>query len=47
MWDERNAYKYEVDLKKPKYFANFPYAYMNGFLHLGHAFSMTKAEFMI
>lgn len=23
----------------------FPYPYMNGFLHLGHAFSMSKAEF--
>lgn len=26
--------------------AAFPYPYMNGFLHLGHAFSMSKAEFM-
>lgn len=24
---------------------NFPYPYMNGRLHLGHAFSLTKAEF--
>ena len=23
----------------------FPYAYMNGLLHLGHAFSMTKCDF--
>ena len=23
----------------------FPYPYMNGRLHLGHAFSLTKAEF--
>jgi leucyl-tRNA synthetase len=28
-----------------KYFATFPYPYMNGYLHLGHAFSMSKAEF--
>jgi leucyl-tRNA synthetase len=28
-----------------KYMVTFPYPYMNGFLHLGHAFSMSKAEF--
>lgn len=30
---------------RPKYFMTFPYAYMNGLLHLGHAFSMTKCDF--
>lgn len=29
----------------PKFFACFPYPYMNGLLHLGHAFSLSKAEF--
>lgn len=47
IWEENKVYDYEVDQSKPKYFANFPYPYMNGFLHLGHAFSMSKAEFMI
>lgn len=28
-----------------KYFVTFTFPYMNGFLHLGHAFSMSKAEF--
>lgn len=28
-----------------KYFGNFPYPYMNGLLHLGHAFSLSKLEF--
>ena len=28
-----------------KYFGNFPYPYMNGLLHLGHAFSLSKVEF--
>ena len=27
------------------YFVTFPFPYMNGKLHLGHAFSITKAEF--
>jgi leucyl-tRNA synthetase len=35
-----------VDEKnKEKYLITFPYPYMNGFLHLGHAFSLSKCEF--
>eukprot|EP01061_Rhynchopus_euleeides_P030353 TRINITY_DN50446_c0_g1_i1.p1 TRINITY_DN50446_c0_g1~~TRINITY_DN50446_c0_g1_i1.p1 ORF type:complete len:1253 (+),score=621.41 TRINITY_DN50446_c0_g1_i1:62-3820(+) len=33
--------------KKEKFMATFPYPYMNGKLHLGHAFSMLKAEFAV
>lgn len=35
------------DKNKGKFFATFPYPYMNGFLHLGHAFSMSKCEFSV
>eukprot|EP00392_Amoebophrya_sp_AT5.2_P008071 g8090.t1 len=31
--------------EKGKWLTTFPYPYMNGRLHLGHAFSLTKAEF--
>ena len=31
----------------PKYFCTFPYPYMNGLLHLGHAYSLSKAEFAV
>ncbi|KAI5481583.1 leucine-trna ligase [Pseudohyphozyma bogoriensis] len=30
---------------RPKWFGNFPYPYMNGSLHLGHAFTISKIEF--
>ncbi|OWT35992.1 leucine-tRNA ligase [Cryptococcus neoformans Bt1] len=35
----------EVHEKNPKWFGTFPYAYMNGSLHLGHAFTISKVEF--
>eukprot|EP01041_Mallomonas_annulata_P005685 gene5685-11472_t len=49
-WAESKVYQTErkVDENgqpRPKYLVTFPYPYMNGRLHLGHAFSLTKAEF--
>ncbi|KAG9311057.1 hypothetical protein JVU11DRAFT_8960 [Chiua virens] len=35
----------QIMLKYPKWFGNFPYPYMNGSLHLGHAFTISKIEF--
>ncbi|EIN05837.1 leucyl-tRNA synthetase [Punctularia strigosozonata HHB-11173 SS5] len=35
----------EIREKFPKWFGNFPYPYMNGSLHLGHAFTISKIEF--
>ncbi|KIL65368.1 hypothetical protein M378DRAFT_125552 [Amanita muscaria Koide BX008] len=35
----------EVHQKFPKWFGNFPYPYMNGTLHLGHGFTISKIEF--
>jgi len=49
-WSNENIYeterKYDENGNpKEKFMVTFPYPYMNGTLHLGHAFSFTKAEF--
>ncbi|KAJ2785261.1 cytosolic leucyl tRNA synthetase [Coemansia interrupta] len=55
-WKENHMFEMDMpedtsvapeDLHKvyPKWMGTFPYPYMNGTLHLGHAFSMSKIEF--
>ncbi|XP_065870088.1 leucine--tRNA ligase, cytoplasmic-like [Euphorbia lathyris] len=48
-WDNGDVFRAEPGEKPPKpdekFFGNFPFPYMNGFLHLGHAFSLSKLEF--
>ncbi|KAI5127580.1 leucyl-tRNA synthetase [Nematocida parisii] len=44
-WKERKEYEMDACKGKKKYFTTFPYAYMNGKLHLGHMFSFSKADF--
>lgn len=48
-WEEKQVFKSEPGDKPPepgqKFFGNFPFPYMNGYLHLGHAFSLSKLEF--
>lgn len=33
--------------EQEKFLVTFPYPYCNGFLHIGHAFSLSKAEFIV
>eukprot|EP01083_Nonionella_stella_P174936 607774_1 len=46
-WDENHCFETDVpaDTTEPKYMITFPYPYMNGLLHVGHGFSLSKAEF--
>lgn len=49
-WSENNVFECDAPMEgmgtaDEKFFGNFPYPYMNGLLHLGHAFSLSKLEF--
>jgi leucyl-tRNA synthetase len=48
LWEREKAFEsdplYDADGEKAdKFIVTFPYPYSNGNLHLGHAFSLTKA----
>ncbi|KAM3723058.1 Leucine--tRNA ligase [Dirofilaria immitis] len=49
LWSDAKVFEVDAsnDKSEPKYMANIPYAYMNGRLHLGHSFTISKAEFAI
>ncbi|KAF4323414.1 hypothetical protein BBO99_00003136 [Phytophthora kernoviae] len=44
-WDDVKLFESDPDPSRPKYMVTFPYPYMNGYLHVGHLFSLTKVEF--
>lgn len=51
-WDSEKVYEADAPSTArksadEKYFVTFPYPYMNGRLHLGHTFSLSKAEFAV
>lgn len=44
---EFNAPKQPKKSNDEKFFCTFPFPYMNGRLHLGHTFSLTKCEYAV
>ncbi|KAM5550872.1 hypothetical protein ABKV19_027293 [Rosa sericea] len=48
-WEDKQVFRAQSRAEPPgpgeKFFGNFPFPYMNGILHLGHAFSLSKLEF--
>jgi len=45
-WEKAKCFEANVDKKKEKFFINFPYPYVNAYLHLGHGFSATRVDVM-
>ena len=43
-WEEAKLFESEPRDNQEKYFVNCPYPYMNGYLHLGHAFTYLRAD---
>ncbi|XP_055958771.1 leucine--tRNA ligase, cytoplasmic [Patella vulgata] len=52
-WNEEKIFEADAptpgtpEAKQEKYLVTFPYPYMNGRLHLGHTFSLSKCEFAV
>ena len=50
-WEQQHLFEanppegYKKGDNKKKFFVTFPYPYMNGRLHLGHLFTVSKSEF--
>jgi leucyl-tRNA synthetase len=43
-WQEARIFEAEPKPGKKKYFLNFPYPYMNGYPHLGHAYTLLRVD---
>ena len=49
-WDAARVFEEDApsaDSVTEKYLVTFPYPYCNGFLHIGHALTISKAEFAV
>ncbi|GMR43883.1 hypothetical protein PMAYCL1PPCAC_14078 [Pristionchus mayeri] len=48
-WEDAKVFEATAkpEENRPKYLVTFPYPYMNGRLHLGHTFTVSKCEFAV
>ena len=44
IWEENKIFESEPIKNKPKIFVTFPYPYIDGPLHVGHAFTSLRCE---
>jgi leucyl-tRNA synthetase len=47
LWQDHKIHEVNPVEGVKKFMVTFPYPYMNGRLHLGHAYSMSKCEFTV
>ncbi|VDM52875.1 unnamed protein product [Angiostrongylus costaricensis] len=48
LWENAKVFEQDAsDANSAKYLTTFPYPYMNGRLHLGHTFTLSKCEFAV
>ncbi|MGH2669714.1 MAG: class I tRNA ligase family protein, partial [bacterium] len=45
-WQERKVHEAHPEPGRPKFFCTYPYSYMNAFAHVGHAYTVTRVDFM-
>jgi len=45
-WEKAGIFEANAKHGKEKFFINFPYPYVNAYLHLGHCFSATRVDVM-
>ncbi|CAD6188440.1 unnamed protein product [Caenorhabditis auriculariae] len=45
LWQQENAFEANSTDGREKFLVTFPYPYMNGRIHLGHTFTVSKCEF--
>ena len=43
-WEKRKTFEADADDSKDKFFINYPIPYVNGLLHVGHAFTATRCD---
>jgi leucyl-tRNA synthetase len=47
IWNNEQIFEANVDFTKEPFFVTFPYPYMNGRIHLGHAFTLLKTDIAV